>query len=490
MIFGTDDRTLVEYTNVDGRFVQILSTFSDGVVLQGSGVMVGANDVLTAAHTFYSHDNGGLATSVVITPSSFNDYKPFGSTTADHFYLTEEWTQAKSFQYDYGVISLATPIGYQTGTVSYGYINDLTSTAGTLMTSYGFAGDIQNGKTLISTSGKPDAINGNVLLFRDDMDALGGQSGSAVLVSSDTQSDTVIGLISHQSYFPDENGVFALTAESKANIDTWVASNDENLVAPKTTEYSFTDVQNISLLYIGLFSRAPDEEGLKYWTQQLHNDSNFYDIIGGFLDSSELQNGSDYTGDNQSFVTNLYKNILSREADAAGLEYWLNELSTISSKEKVISGFLESSEYRETNSLNTYNIWHNLFESFSREIAGTSSSEILSAGGFDDYIDAGAGDDVISGLAGDDYLYSNIGNDTITGGEGSDYFVFDLTQVGIDTITDFDITHDKIHLLSTTQNLKIANVDTTDTLVLYEDADSYIVLTGLTKSDYPDISFV
>ena len=74
MIFDTDDRALVDYTKEDGRFVQIQSTFSDGNTLIGSGVMIGANDVLTAAHTFYSHDNGGLATSVVITPSSFNDY--------------------------------------------------------------------------------------------------------------------------------------------------------------------------------------------------------------------------------------------------------------------------------------------------------------------------------------------------------------------------------------------------------------------------------
>ena len=77
MIFGTDDRTVADYTNVDGRFVQIKSTFSDGTVLLSSGVMVGANDVLTSAHNFYSAENGGLATNVVITPSSFNDYEPF-----------------------------------------------------------------------------------------------------------------------------------------------------------------------------------------------------------------------------------------------------------------------------------------------------------------------------------------------------------------------------------------------------------------------------
>jgi V8-like Glu-specific endopeptidase len=167
MIFETDDRTLVDYTNIDGRFVQIESTFSNGTTLQGSGVMVGPNDVLTAAHTFYSHENGGLATNVVVTPSSFNDYKPFGSVSADHFYLTEEWSLEKSFQYDYGVISLSSEIGYQTTWMNYGYINDLITTADTMMTSYGYAGDIEGGDWLISTSGQPDALNGNILLFRE-----------------------------------------------------------------------------------------------------------------------------------------------------------------------------------------------------------------------------------------------------------------------------------------------------------------------------------
>jgi V8-like Glu-specific endopeptidase len=492
MIFGTDDRTLVDHETEDGRlFVQITSTFSNGTVLEGSGVMVGINDVLTAAHTFYSAENGGLASNVIVTPSSFNDYKPYGVAIADHFYLTQEWTQTPNYQYDYGVISLSTPIGYYTGWAGYGFVNDLTATADMEMSSYGYATDIQNGEWLLKTTGKPDKIQGNnILLFDDDLDASGGQSGSAVLTSNSDQSDVVIGLVSHHSYFPEYNAVIALTESSVANIDEWIASNDENLVPLKTTTHSFENVQNISLLYIGLLGRIPDEAGLKYWSEQLAKDSYFYDIIGGFLDSDELKSGTDYTGDNASFINNLYKNILGREADESGFNYWLNDLSVDPAKEKIISGFLESTEYRDTNSLNTYTIWHNWFESFNREVTGTSDSEILKTTIGDDYIDAGAGDDTIDGLAGNDYIYSNIGSDTITGGDGSDFFIFDLTQTGIDTITDFDIYNDKIKLVSDTQNLSIANVDTTDTLVLYQDEDSYIILTGLTKDDYTDIVFV
>ena len=489
MIFGTDDRILQEYTKEEGLFVQVTSTFSNGVVIQGSGVMVGANDVLTAAHTFYSSSNGGLATSVVITPSRFDDYKPFGSVEANHFYLTKEWTENPEFQYDYGVISLSSAIGYYTGWANYGYINDLTTTADMPMSSYGYASDIHSGNWLLETNGEPDKLQGsNILLFDNDLDALGGQSGSAVLTTTNTGSSVVIGLISHHSYFPEYNGVVALTSTSVANIDEWVASNDELLTPPKTTTYHFEDIQDISLLYLGLLGRLPDESGLRYWSKELSEDKEFYGIVDGFLDSDELKSGSDYTGENQSFVENLYKNILNREADANGLDYWLSELTTSSSKEKVVTGFLESIEYQNKNALNTYTIWHNWFEGFTREVSGTLDAEIIKTTLGDDYIDAGGGDDIINALAGDDYINSNEGSDTITGGEGSDFFIFDLAQTGVDTITDFDIEHDKIKLSAT--HLSLANVEGSDTLVLYEDKDSYIVLTGLVHDDYANIVFV
>jgi len=491
MIFGTDDRELIDHTQEDGRFVKITSTFSNGTILEGSGVMIGVNDVLTAAHTFYSSENGGLATNVVITPSSFNDYKPFGSTTANHFYLTQEWTQTPQYQYDYGVISLELPIGYYTGWVNYGYINDLTITADMDMFSYGYASDINNGNWLLKTTGKPDKLQGdNILLFDDDLDVLGGQSGSAVMTSSQDQSDIIIGLVSHHSYFPEYNGVVALTQTSVANIDEWVQSNDDNLTPLKTTTYNFDDVQDISLLYIGLLGRIPDESGLKYWSEQLSQNTEFYSIISGFLNSTELKNGTDYTGDNESFINSLYTNILARQADSGGLNYWLSELNNSSSKEKVISGFLESVEYQNKNSLNTYNIWHNWFESFQREVTATSASEILKTTIGDDYIDAGEGDDVIDALAGNDYIYGNIGSDTITTGDGSDFILFDLTQTGIDIITDFNTQKDKIKLLSDTQNLSLATLDADDTLVLYQDEDSYIIFTGLVEDDYANIMFV
>ena len=52
-IFGADDRVAVQSgtdTPPLAAFSQVLARFSDGVVTQGSGVMIGPASLLTAAH--------------------------------------------------------------------------------------------------------------------------------------------------------------------------------------------------------------------------------------------------------------------------------------------------------------------------------------------------------------------------------------------------------------------------------------------------------
>ena len=67
----------------------------------------------------------------------------------------------------------------------------------------------------------------------------------------------------------------------------------------------------------------------------------------------------------------------------------------------------------------------------------------------------GAGNDTLNGEAGDDFLNGDIGNDILSGGSGSDQFVFDSGVVfaassGVDRITDFSVSADRIVLDKTT----------------------------------------
>lgn len=90
-------------------------------------------------------------------------------------------------------------------------------------------------------------------------------------------------------------------------------------------------------------------------------------------------------------------------------------------------------------------------------IAGTDKSDLLD--GFDgrDQVDGEKGNDTLFGSAGADKLFGGSGNDTLSGGAGkdrltgeagSDKFLFEdaLKPGNADTITDFDVSSDRIDL--------------------------------------------
>ena len=65
--------------------VKVTADFPNGQTFTGSGVMVGRNDVLTAAHLVYHPDRGGLATNVIVTPAYIPERgyeSPYGSSYA------------------------------------------------------------------------------------------------------------------------------------------------------------------------------------------------------------------------------------------------------------------------------------------------------------------------------------------------------------------------------------------------------------------------
>ncbi|MGO4705145.1 cadherin domain-containing protein [Microvirga sp. 2MCAF38] len=83
-------------------------------------------------------------------------------------------------------------------------------------------------------------------------------------------------------------------------------------------------------------------------------------------------------------------------------------------------------------------------------IEGTSKKDRLIGTDGHDTLWGGNGDDRLWGGLGEDVLHGGRGKDTLTGSAGKDVFVFDTSLArsgtGIDTITDFTVKQDKIHL--------------------------------------------
>ncbi|MEZ5378852.1 MAG: DUF4214 domain-containing protein [Acidimicrobiales bacterium] len=107
-------------------------------------------------------------------------------------------------------------------------------------------------------------------------------------------------------------------------------------VAVSTTSSSTAAIQR---LYHGVLGREADAAGLLHW--QTANMA-LEDIARDFVRSEEFI--SRFGSSNEAIIANLYRNVLQRDPDAAGLTYWANEI-TRNPVERIVVGFTESAEF-------------------------------------------------------------------------------------------------------------------------------------------------
>ncbi|QEI05274.1 DUF4214 domain-containing protein [Pigmentiphaga aceris] len=79
-------------------------------------------------------------------------------------------------------------------------------------------------------------------------------------------------------------------------------------------------------LYIALFNRAPDAEGFAFWTSALDRGATLDDISVDFVRSTEAATIYPTSQNAEQFVTAFYQSVFGRAPDADGLEFWTREL--------------------------------------------------------------------------------------------------------------------------------------------------------------------
>ncbi len=103
----------------------------------------------------------------------------------------------------------------------------------------------------------------------------------------------------------------------------------------------------IARLYTGILFRRAEYDGFLFWLGQLNSGAQTKDqIISLFISSPEFQSRFGGSLTNREFVRRLYLNILFRDPDQAGSDYWTAQLdSGALTRTQMTRAFVESPEY-------------------------------------------------------------------------------------------------------------------------------------------------
>jgi Ca2+-binding RTX toxin-like protein len=177
--------------------------------------------------------------------------------------------------------------------------------------------------------------------------ALYGQAGALAALDDAAFVTRLYQNVLHRA--PDSDGLAWWTARlasgaTRADVALGFAGSAEKLAMPADTAFGATDVGTLVRFYGTLFGRAADEGGLNYWIAAHEHGMAITAIADAFVasrESSELYAGRDDAG----FVAALYRTALGREGSAGEVGFWTGRLAggTLD-RGDVLLGFADSAE--------------------------------------------------------------------------------------------------------------------------------------------------
>lgn len=203
-------------------------------------------------------------------------------------------------------------------------------------------------------------------------DNVSGGDGDDTLYGEDGD-DILVGGIGYNQLFGGEGIDTALYLGIRNTLDiedngdgTYTINNDTIIDFLNSIEYIGFDDGRMSVgyavdvrdnqeefarFYNALFTRLPDDAGLEYWVNDLIDSTyggggnTIQGAAQAFTESQEFQALYGDSVDNYQFINLLYQNILNREADQAGYDYWIAEIIASGDRGGMIVSFANSREY-------------------------------------------------------------------------------------------------------------------------------------------------
>lgn len=180
----------------------------------------------------------------------------------------------------------------------------------------------------------------NLLSGGKGNDGLDGGMGRDTAVFSGTAAQHTIstpnnGVTTVIDSIADRDGIDSLTAVERLQFSDYNISLDFGRGENAGEAYR---------IYKAAFNRVPDVEGLGFWINALDQGYSLAQVGDSFTTTPEFQRVYGTNSSNYTFVNQLYQNVLSREADAEGFNFWNNALNAGYSRGAVLAVYTECPE--------------------------------------------------------------------------------------------------------------------------------------------------
>ena len=142
----------------------------------------------------------------------------------------------------------------------------------------------------------------------------------------------------------DANQILGGTYENLGFVAPPAPARTTSKTNPVTIATVFRYRAQIVRLYRAYFGRLPDTAGLDHWVEARRSGMTLAQISDAFANSTEFRTQYGHLS-NQQFTDLVYRNVLDRSPDGAGLDYWTTMLNRGTDRGSVMVGFSESPEF-------------------------------------------------------------------------------------------------------------------------------------------------
>lgn len=116
---------------------------------------------------------------------------------------------------------------------------------------------------------------------------------------------------------------------------------------PSGSAFATLTQTEVSQLYVGVFGRAAEGDGNRYW-QTNPNSTSMAAVANIMLETAPAKNYFGETlSNNLEFIKHIYLNTLGKtyEEDMAGVDYWVSEIDGGKSKGEVVAALISAAQH-------------------------------------------------------------------------------------------------------------------------------------------------